>query len=365
MRDDTIPATAPSTSKSFPIPAARDTALDGMRAVAVLLMIASHTTRLITWDERREWSRFSLLIEPLTASLFLILVGASLVQSYRKAQATGASRAAWLRRQGLRALALWVLSAIFYIASEGFLLPDALVLSGILATIAYTSVVGSLLVAGPRPALSLALAAGALMALYAWIDLKEIRIFILNAGNSPLFPLSIFGLLGSLGALALSARVRWLKPLMLACAVLAMGTLLWHHGFREVFSKPMGRYETARMFLVESKGAKVEKNIPYYNLRIILVPAILPLAVLLYALLAALRPLLDRSASWLLRLGRRSLDVYILHLAILSILVLTGGKRPLKESWLGDAVFLGVIGICYLWVWGRDAYRSRRMVDAP
>ena len=51
----------------------RDHALDALRLAAVLLMIASHTSRLIDWDERRGWSHFSLLIEPLTASLFLIL----------------------------------------------------------------------------------------------------------------------------------------------------------------------------------------------------------------------------------------------------------------------------------------------------
>lgn len=359
MREDLQPAMAPTASGVAGLPALRDTALDGMRAVAVLLMIASHTSRLIAWDQRREWSRFSLMIEPFTASLFLILVGASLVQSFGKARAAGIPRAHWLRRQGIRALGLWILSSVFYVVSEGFLLPDALLLSGILATIAYTSVAGSLLVSGPRPALSLAMVAGAMTAGYVWLEQRGLRLFILNAGNSPLFPLSILGLLGSLGAMALGARSRLVKPLLLAGAVLALAVLLWHHPFREIFTKPLGRYETARTFLIGPPDARIEKSIPYYNLRPILTPAILSLAVLLYALLGAIRPTLDRSAAWLLRLGRRSLDVYILHLAILAILVVAGGKRPLKEAWQGDAVFLGVVGVCYLWVWGRDRWRAR------
>src|SRR5688572_20123028 len=134
--------------------ATRDTALDAMRTVAILLMIASHTTRLIPWDERRDWSRWSLVIEPFTASLFLLLVGASVVQSWRKAQSSGVPRAAWLRKQGIRSLALWALSSVFYLVSDGPNLPDAVVLSGILCTIAYTSLAASFLASLPRPQLA-------------------------------------------------------------------------------------------------------------------------------------------------------------------------------------------------------------------
>lgn len=357
-----IPPPPGQGSPNPPFP--RDTAMDALRTIAVLLMIASHTTRLIVWNERRGWSRFSLVIEPFTASLFLILVGASLVQSWRKADAAGTTRAAWLRRQGLRALGLWVLSSVFYLLSEGFLLPDAMVLSGILCTIAYTSAAGSLMVSGPRPVLSLALAAGAMAALFAWLDREGMRVFVLNAGNSPLLPLSLFGLLGALGVFALYSKARFVKPLLLTAAVLILGAMLSRHSFQEIFTKPVGRYETARVFLTGAADARVEKSIPYYNLRPILAPVILSLAVLVYALLAWARPLLDRSSAWLLRLGRRSLDVYILHLAILAGFVLAGGRRPLKETWQGDAVFLGVVSACWLWAWGRDAFRAHRKFKA-
>lgn len=339
--------------------ATRDTALDALRTVAVLLMIASHTTRLIAWEERRDWSRWSLVIEPFTASLFLLLVGASVVQSWRKAQGAGVPRAAWLRKQGIRALALWTLSSLFYLVSEGPRLPDAIVLSGILCTIAYTSLAASWLASGPRPLLGLALLAAAMGAAFAWLDLKEIRLFVLNAGNSPLLPLALFGLLGALVTAGLHARPRVVKPLLPVLAVLALVLLLRQHPFQELFTKPVGRYETARVFLVGAGESLREKSIPYYNLRLILAPAILSLAVLAYAFFSLARPLLDKVATPAFRMGRRSLDVYILHLACLSAFVVAGGKRPLRETWQGDAVVIGVMVLCYLWVWGRDWRQAR------
>lgn len=342
----------------------RDPVLDALRTLAVLLMVASHTTRLVVWEVRRDWSRWSLIIEPFTASLFLLLVGASVVQSWRKAQSLGVPRADWLRRQGIRFGLLWAVSIVFYSVSEGFLLPDAVLLSGILCTIGYAGMATSLLLAAPRPAWALALAALPLVAAYAWFDLREERIFMLNAGNSPLFPLGIFAVLGALLALAAGSRSRWLKGALVVAAAATLLALLSRHPFHELLTKPVGRYETARVFLIGPGEAKVEKSIPYYNLRVILSPAILSLAVLAYALLAALRPLLRRPSAWLFRLGRRSLDAYILHLALLAIFVTMGGRRPLKEAWQGDAVFLGVLAVCYLWVWGRDIFASRRSVRA-
>lgn len=347
--------------------AVRDTALDALRTVAVLLMIASHSTRLIVWDERRDWSRWSLVIEPFTASLFLLLVGASVVQSWRKAQTAGVPRAAWLKKQGIRALALWALSSVFYLVSDGPNLPDVLVLSGILCTIAYTSLAASLLVSGRRPIIALALLAAAMGAVFAWLDLEEHRVFILNAGNSPLLPLSLFGILGALATAGLFAKPRLVKPVLLGASVLALAWLLWLHPFQELFTKPVGRYETARIFMLGEGESLREKSIPYYNLRVILAPAILSLAALLYALFSVLRPLLDKIAAWAFRLGRRSLDVYILHLACLSLLVVVGGKRPLKQTWQGDAVVISVTILCYLWVWGRDwrQARTRRNEAGP
>lgn len=339
----------------------RDSALDALRMIAVLLMIASHSSRLIVWEQRRGWSRFSLLIEPLTASLFLILVGASLAHSWRAARAGG--RGPWYRRQAMRAAALWAVSVVFYSLEDGFRLPDALTMSGILATIAYTSLLGMLLVSAPRPAIGLCLAAAAMIGLHAWLDSRGMQLFVLNAGNSPLLPLTLFALLGALGVHAVDSGWKVKAP-VLAAAAASLAYILSRHGFSEVFSKPMGRYETIRTLGPAWGPGSARAEIPYYNLRPILVPMIASLIVFLYAGLALLRPWLDKSGRWLLAMGRRSLDVYILHLSLLAVLVVTGGKRPITASWHGDAMILIVIAVCWVWVLGRDRWAARRRAAA-
>jgi uncharacterized membrane protein len=335
---------------------ARDNALDALRLIAVLFMIASHTSRLIAWDARRDWSRFSLLVEPMTASLFLTLVGASLAHSWLSARARGLGRGEWLKRQAVRALALWAVSCVFYTLEDGPHFPDVVTMSGILATIAYTILIGMTLVSASRPVPFLLALAAAMLGLHVWLDVHGLKVFVLNAGNSPLLPLSLFACLGALGAFALEGGSRAVRLGLVAAALIAVELILRRHGFAEVFSKPLGRYETLRTIVMMKGEARIEKDIPYYNLKPILVPMIAGLTVLLYAVLAMARPVLDRFSRHLLSLGRRSLDVYILHLSLLAVLVVAGGKRPLRTSWQGDAVILGVIAICWLWVAARDRY---------
>ncbi len=298
-----------------------------------------------------------MLIEPLTASLFLILVGASLVHSWRAAEARG--QWAWYRKQGIRAAALWAISCLFYSLEEGFHWPDAVFLSGILATIAYTILAGMLLVSRRHAASILIVASVALAALEVHLDRAQVFWFMINAGNSPMLPLFQFACLGALGALALESRNRWIRPALVTCAVLTLGLILSRHPFADVFSKPLGRYETARILVSGTKETRIEKSIPYYNLRPILVPVISSMIVLAYAVLAALGPLWKGLAPILFSPGRRSLDVYILHLSLLAILVLHGGLHPLKRNWEGDLALGTVILICYLWANGRDLLKAR------
>ncbi|HKP95317.1 MAG TPA: acyltransferase family protein [Fibrobacteria bacterium] len=361
MSTSELPAAAPEPGIAG-APRPRDAALDALRMIAVLLMIASHTTRLIAWDERRGWSVFSLLIEPLTASLFLILVGASLAHSWRSARAS-IGRAAWYRKQALRAAALWAVSCLFYTLEDGFHLPDALTMSGILATIAYAGLMGMLLVSAPRPIPLLLAVSAVLLALHCGLDARGLRIFAVNGGNSPLLPLFPFACLGALGALSLESGGRGTRAGLVTAALLTLAFLLHRHSFADIFSKPLGRFETVRTLAFGKDGARVEKIVPYYNLRPILVPMIASLVVLAYALLALIRPWLDRGARWLLPMGRRSLDVYILHLSLLAILVVSGGKRPLGKTWQGDAAVLSVIAVCYAWTAARDRFPLRRRAD--
>jgi uncharacterized membrane protein len=351
------PAANPASAEPPESSRRRDVVLDALRLIAVLLMIASHTTRLIAWDERRAWSRFSLLIEPFTASLFLILVGASLTYSWNAARGRG--RAAWFRKQALRAAGLWAIACLFYALEDGFRLPDVLTMSGILATIAYASLLGMIPVAAPRPAPWLAAVAALALGLHYGFDRGGVRIFALNTGNSPLLPLLPLACLGALGALALE-RGRFVRFGLAALAAAGLAYLLSRHGFEAIFSHPVGRYSTVRIQQWMDHGNLVRREIPYYNLRPILVPMIACLAILLYAALSLARPWLERGQRILLAMGRRSLGVYILHLSVLAIFVVGGGKRPLQKTWQGDAVAAGVIALCWAWSLGRDAFAVRR-----
>lgn len=332
--------------------------LDALRTLAVALMVAAHTTRLIVWEQRRDWSRAVLLIEPFIASLFLYLVGAALAESWSRAE----DRPAWFRRHALRALALWALSCLFYVLEEGaFEFPDAPFLSGILATIGYVIVLLLAGLAAPASRWVLLAGAAALFGLHAFLDKHGLRFFMINAGNSPLLPLSIFAFLGAALGPLLRARPRLAAALGLLSGV-TLVLLIRRHGLESLFSEPLGRYETARVFGSGPPQARVMKSIPYYNLRPLLAVVVLACILFLQTALAPLRPGLQR-IKILFAVGRHSLAAYILHLSFLaSIVVLSGrARRPLSKTWQGDAVFLGALAACYIWALGREFLRARRM----
>jgi peptidoglycan/LPS O-acetylase OafA/YrhL len=137
---------------------------------------------------------------------------------------------------------------------------------------------------------------------------------------------------------------------------------LSRHGFADLFSKPLGRYETARSFFTGPAEARVQHSIPYYNLRPILVPTVLSLILLIRFGLGLLRPLLDRAAKFLFAIGRHSLDAYILHLSLLALVIeyYGGNRRPLTKTWQGDAVVIGAVIACQAWSLGREAWQKRR-----
>lgn len=353
----------------------RNTAIDGLRTIAILLMIASHTSRLVDWSERREWSRWVLLIEPLTASLFLMLVGASLVFSWQafsyqalfekqnelteieNASPRKIARGKWYQKQALRALMLWVISCVFYTVEEGFHLPDALLLSGILATISYTIILGMILVSVRFSIPILFFACSLLFGYHLYLDHSNTLLFMITLGNSPLMPLFLFACLGALLAKIILLNNRYFNWIVIVAACLVLAWIFHRHPFEAVFTKPLGRYEMTRTLISGNHDIKIEKKIPYYNLRPILVPTIASIIILLYAVLTLIKYLLSKCSKYIFVIGKRSLEVYILHLSLLALLVLHGGMRPLHQAWQGDLTLVLVIGTCYLWSITREKFK--------
>ncbi len=349
----------------------RDIALDALRTFAVLGMIATHTTRLIPREARWELHRWAMILEPIIPSLFLALAGASLVLSRASAIASGRHTARdWSLRQLRRAFALWVLGVIFYLCEDGFRWPDALAAPGILGTIAYAVISLTGLLALPHAwawILALLLSGGAA---YQYLDTQGLAVFAFNSGNSPFFPLLLFALGGALYAtMGLQGKILPKEtsrlPSLMGYLALAIGavTAAWlisHYGLEPLFSKPLGRSDATRHFTVHRYGVMSRVAVGYYNLRPLLSLAVLSFIVALHQFFRLTRGIGRPWAPWLFAMGRHSLGVYILHLSLLAIAVLTGGKRPFPSAWVGLAVYGGLLVICEFYALSRERQALRK-----
>lgn len=361
--------------------AGRDLAFDILRALAVVGMIGSHTSRLIVTEERRAWSVGVLLLEPLIPCLFLFLVGASLVHSLHH-RPTAVSRAAWWRKQAGRAFWLWLIAVGFALAENGFIRPDTLLAGGILATIAAALLLFASLLAPPFPfGVTLLLTSlPTLAGLFAYIHLDRlgVRAFPWNAGNSPYFPLLLFCGLGLLyggigrllGHLAATRLLLGRGLLFVLGLSLFLLCLFRAEGLKPLFSKPLGRSDASRYLDRESRraetlpqavvqpGEKPQKRIAYYGIRPLLAVAIMGLAAASHALLSLLSPFLQRAAP-LFALGRHSLPVYLFHLMVLALVVVAAGRKPFGAAWQGDAMVLFLVIMSHFLALGLERRRGR------
>jgi hypothetical protein len=54
------------------------------------------------------------------------------------------------------------------------------------------------------------------------------------------------------------------------------------------------------------------------------------------------------------------LGAYILHLALLAVLVVLGGRQPLSAGWQGVFVWIAVATICLIWAIFREKPSKNR-----
>ena len=330
----------------------RSPAIDALRTLAVLGMMAAHTSRLIAFNSRPQWSNWVLTLEPLIPSLFLFLVGVSLTYSISKSE----NPKAWYTRQVKRASGLWLISALFFALEEGIRLPDVFLASGILCTIAYAiASLGALLLL-PRSIgfLALVLFAGAFS--FFSLDKAGTQPFLLLSGNSPLFPLLLFATAGTLWGLAMQRSHRLVIWIALPALLVAIA-MIRHYGWETLFTYPVGRSDATRILAKPITGG-LEKSVAYYNLRPLL--ALLCLCVHLTCLgaLQILSGMKDSVSRRLFVLGRHALEVYVLHLFLLAMLVVSFGLHPLKTAWQGNAVLFGVVLVCLVWVNWRETHKN-------
>jgi hypothetical protein len=310
-------------------------------------MMAAHTARLIPHGARPSWARAVLVFEPVIPSLFLLLVGWSLSRSFARTRSLegGEATGRWFARQARRAAGLWAVSALFFVAEYGLRLPDALLTGGILAVIAYSILlVGATLSTG-RAALPLLMAVLAAGAFAFWkLDASGRSLYPLTEGSAPFLPMMLFALAGAISGAILGGT--WIRGFFVLAGGLAAAWLIARHGGEALFLKPLGRAEAGRDLAAPLFSGGEARYVGFYNLRPVLAAACLGLQLAVLGVLgAALRKIPENAARFVFALGRHALAVYILHLAILAVLVTALGKQPLSAV-SGTLTWLGLILVC-------------------
>jgi uncharacterized membrane protein len=314
-------------------------------------MMAAHTARLVPFADRPAWGRAVLLYEPVIPSLFLFLVGFSLTLSRSAARArfgeadSASAGFTWYARQARRAVGLWAISVVFFVAEYGARLPDALLSGGILAVIAFSILlVGALLLVPGRAvgvALALPLIAGTVV--FQRLDAQAHVIYPLTSGAAPLLPMMLFALAGAWVGGVRNARARWILGLAGAAVAVA---LIHRFGAEALFTKPFGRGDAGRTLAAPLFPAGDAVHVGFYDLRPVLALACLGLhLVLLVGLGAALRNIPENAARALFALGRHALGAYVLHLSILAAIVTAFGRQPLTAV-TATATWIALILIC-------------------
>ncbi len=354
----------------------RNHTFDALRTLVILLMTGSHTTRMIADESWIFWNKFVLLIEPFTAASFLFLVGSSLVLSWKRATENNAMKPrGWICKKLKRCILLWIVSLCMYFASVGLVWPDSFVLSGILATIAYSTVVFGLLMILPQRIFAIIIVTTAATVLYLFLDMFSKPIYFLTHGNSPLLPLTIFTGLGALFTLWLPSPHGNVKKSLIALCLFSIALPLLLCGPEKVFTYPLGRYKIKRQAEVllsvsmplGNSSATVVKTIRYYNLRPVLIPVITAMIVLFYFIITRLSHLLAGKTALknilkkILALGRHSLDIYILHLVLLALFI--GKKASITVIWQGTLLLLVILLICFAYVISREYIARKKSID--
>jgi hypothetical protein len=343
--------TAESTTTA--VAPARDDALDATRTFAIWLMVACHVARLAPKAARPEFFKGALLIEPLCQSLFMAMVGCSLVYSLRSSDTRG--RKGWGMRQVRRAGELYAIGLVLYAAQWGWQWPWTLFSNGILLTIAEAMLLFVPVVLLRRGVPSTLLLTAAL-ALLSWgLEAGGIFHLVLNSGNGSVLPYSALTGFGVVCALLLTDHGLKARLAFLGFLTVLAAAVLWQAPFSELLSAPMGRRYTPAVFhaagsgpeqlwLLATGGELRVRKLWYYSYSSFLVPLMMAMCAWIYAISALAAPLFRRIRPlWLV--GRHSLGVYILHLVLIAVLSIAGGGA-LDASWL-PFCFVGVLGCCY------------------
>ncbi|NOY26581.1 MAG: DUF1624 domain-containing protein [Oligoflexia bacterium] len=362
----------------------RSVELDAMRTLALILMAASHVTRIVLGSARGWWCAPSLLLDPLTQGMFMGLVGASLAWSWSNAQRRGTQRGPWLRARARRALEIYLVGVLLFLFDKGTQIPWLFVAPGILADIALAIVVYSVTASSRRPVLWTLVLSLCGYGLMAWLEWPGVDLFVapVNAGNAPLLPnvaLSGFGLLAGLG---LVRRDRWLLGGLAVPSLLGAAAMLSQHSFSQLLGDELGRTFSSVTYVgghdglsntwaMLTGGTLVPDRVEYFTPSLASQPLVLGSLVAIYLAFRVLRPVLNRLSETVLLPGRYSLGAYVFHLALVGLpVVIIGRAKPLRSAVAGNIsmvlILVGIFGYSAVREWQtRRRRRRRRRQAAP
>jgi len=349
--------------------------LDGLRTVAIWLMMMSHLTRRVHKPARSGWNDLSMLVEPLTLALFLFLVGCGLVFSWRNSRADTTT---WRWRMVRKAGWLWLIMFVMFAVEHGPNWPESLLGTGVLALIAWAMLFTIPMVSARRPVVPLALALLAGGALLATVDPTQTPVVLLNAGRTPWLPGVLYTFCGALVALVLVTPSVRGRIVLAAVGLLLLGVPLLFASFEELYSHPLGRDHTYSVlsnkgdgFQIVGKLLRGEELRPYRSRSFAAsreaFPFVLGCMAAIYLALAPLkRPLESRVGRAVLSIGRHSLGVYVLHLALIAALVgIFGHGRFIRTPAAALGTLLGIAAVCYLFSWWRDRRDAAKRYSSP
>ena len=361
------PPVAPSLS--------RDSVVDALRSLAIVMMVLSHAARVVDRDVRPAWSTGALDLDCWTQALFLGLAGASLHLSHRSHVLKGGT-SPWLRGRATRALELFLLGSLLFFADFGPQWPVILVGASILHTIGAGILVFAPVVMLERSLLAAGLLTAGILGLTAGMEAAGISVHWLNAGKSTLLPNIAWTGVGFLAARGLEDGRKALLWGMSAAILVAGVAALSQWGLRELLVAPLGRL-TAPLELqgrgpgpliawtMLTGGELQNRTVVAFRPTLLSMAASALLTLGAYQLFRLLRPLLDRGRRNVLLIGHYSLGVYVLHLVVLAlVVVLTGRSRPVDTA-AGVWVFhAALFGICWTYAGLRHRQRRRSATSA-
>ena len=307
---------------------------------------------------RPTYMQFSLDIEPLCQALFMTMVGVSMLYSLQLTK----HKETWQGKQIWRAGELYGIGFVFFVVQDGLQWPWMFIGHGILLSISSAIILCLPLVRNVRYTYVAFLA---LWSSLLTLNIMDIRIGFVNAGNGPFMPhviLSVFGVIA--GGILLHNNKKHQRIFIGLMAILLVGCLsffdfLDHFTYPEDLTSPYGRRDYKATYHMSGtngitqiwaliQGSELTSVVKvYYNYTAISILLLMPLCTGVYLFFKSLGSLTEKlSPLW--SVGRHSLGVYILHLILVALCtVIFGSVSPFASALEINSAFGIILAICY------------------